>query len=162
MFPWHSVLLECALILLGGVIGAVVILLFTNRGRKRFEEVERATIGDVPNRGFRGAISDLGLGALLNMISVEKKSGVLTVWREDIIGHVTCRAGEVLSARMEVRRDSMGEEAVYALLGLSDGTFIFEPKTIPATSVPALKSVQHMLIEGARRADLAQNQRSSA
>ena len=154
MFPWHSVFVECALIFLGIVIGASALYAWHKAQHRHVAEVQRATVGDVPSRGFRGSLSDLGLSAILNMISMEKKSGVLTIWRDDTIGHLTCRGGEVLAAKMEVRRDASGEEAVYALLGLPDGTFVFEPRVIGG-STPAMKSVVHLLMESARRADQA-------
>ena len=160
MAPW---IFESILVLAGAMVGVLPWFVWGWRRPVVSEASNATTIGDVPSRGFRGAISDLGLGAILSLISQEKKSGVLTVWREDLVGHLTCRAGEVLTASMEVRRSAADEEAIYVLLGLSDGTFIFEPKTVSSTA-PALKPVVHLLMESARRADAAktQNQRSSA
>lgn len=154
MFPWQFIALACALLVLGVAIGALAYHVFRRKPTLPPPEQQRATVGDIPGRGFRGSISDLGLGAILNLISLEKKSGVLTVWRDDTIGHITIRGGEVLAARIEIRRDTAGEEAVYALLQMPDGTFVFEPKSVNS-SAPAMKSVTHLLMESARRADQA-------
>lgn len=138
-----------------GTLGAIASILL----RRFFVKVpaaiqEMTSIDGIHGRGLRGSVGDIGLPPLLNLIATERKSGILTVWQGETIGRLTCRDGEVISCMFEVHRDIRGEEAVYSVLDITEGTFVFEPKVI-APQLPTLgKSITYYLMESARRSDL--------
>jgi len=98
-----------------------------------------------------GELEQVGLSALLTLLELERKTGLLTVTN----GNGT---KAVLSVRMgRVVACSLGgfdsdEESVYALLRWTAGRFAFEPGDVTGDD-RVNQTTTHLLMEGARRID---------
>jgi len=102
---------------------------------------------------LKGDLSQIGLAALLTMIEMERKTGVLTL-REPggDTAQILVRAGRVVHARVDSSPEPVDAECVYFLLSWSNGTF-----ELIACDVEGADRVQtstmNLLLEGARRLD---------
>ncbi len=102
---------------------------------------------------LKGDLSQIGLAALLTMIEMERKTGVLAL--HELAGgsaQVLVRAGRVVHARLDDTSDPVDAECIYYLLRWSAGTF-----ELTACDVEGADRVQsstmNLLLEGARRLD---------
>lgn len=102
---------------------------------------------------LRGDLSQIGLAALLTMIEMERKTGVLTL--RDAGGgsaQILVRGGRVVHARLDDRADPVDAECVYHLLSWSAGSFeLIACEVEGADRVHT--STMNLLLEGARRLD---------
>lgn len=108
------------------------------------------------NTGIHGTLDQLGLSSLLAMIDMERKSGILVLTRGRAVGRIFCRAGRVLSARLEgdgpfVRK---GAEVIYQMLNWTEGRFDFTAVEVEMEDEIRTQTM-HLLMEGARRIDEA-------
>jgi DNA-binding response OmpR family regulator len=118
--------------------------------------------------GLMGRLEQVGLSALLTLLEMERKTGVLVVTfdpgdrkvraRSDPGGHpnptgrIYLRGGRVLTARIDGAPAPINEECVYLLLEWSTGTFEFN--TCEVAEKPQIRgTTTHLLMEGARRID---------
>lgn len=104
---------------------------------------------------LRGDLSQIGLAALLTMVEMERKTGVLTL-RDPGGGsaQILVRTGRVVHARLDDRADPVDAECVYHLLGWSSGSF--ELIACEVEGVDRVHtSTMNLLLEGARRLDEA-------
>jgi len=100
-------------------------------------------------RGIAGGLADISLVNLIQLIEVDKKSGVLTLTRDDEHGYILFNEGQIANAVVGKLR---GEAAVYHLLTWTEGGFSFEPYHAPVEPT-VLLSNQVLMIEGMRRMD---------
>lgn len=113
--------------------------------RKQHERLERK---DARTK-FTGRLADMAVVDLLQTIEISRKSGVIHFGTEFGPATVWFRDGAVIDAELGRLQ---GEAAVYRLLGLGDGDFEVEFKTINRS--PAIEaSTQMLLMEGMRRVD---------
>ena len=118
--------------------------------------------------GLMGRLEQVGLSALLTLLEMERKTGVLVVVHDrgdrkqraktdpgghpNPTGRIYLRAGRVIAARVDGAPIPVNEECVYLLLEWATGSFEFtagevtEPPQIHVTTT-------HLLMEGARRID---------
>jgi len=98
---------------------------------------------------FSGQLADMAIVDLLQTIEISRKSG--TIELETDLGNATVwfRDGKVIDAQMG---RLAAAAAVYRLLGISDGTFEVEFRTIGRTGVIE-DATQTLLMEGMRRVD---------
>jgi DNA-binding response OmpR family regulator len=98
---------------------------------------------------FSGQLADMAIVDLLQTIEISRKSG--TIELETDLGNATVwfRDGKVIDAQMGRLQAAA---AVYRLLGISEGTFEVEFRTINRTSVVE-EATQTLLMEGMRRVD---------
>jgi DNA-binding response OmpR family regulator len=111
--------------------------------------------------GIHGALDQLGLSSLLAMLEMEKKSGVLVLRRGDEVGRVFVRDGKVVAAHMESGAEAEGAAVVYHLLTWPDGHFDFSAIEVDMED-QVRTSTTHLLLEGARRLDEANQTRRQA
>ena len=100
---------------------------------------------------FSGLLRALRIPQLIQLLNGTQQTGMLTI--EDLDGEpgrAFFEKGEIISARYRGRKD---EEAVYSMVGITDGHFEFlnenttpPPKTIESRTMP-------LLLEACRRAD---------
>jgi CheY-like chemotaxis protein len=120
---------------------------------RRTQALAMETRETILGPSLKGDLSQIGLAALLTMIEMERKTGVLTV-REvgGVSGQILVRAGRVVHARLDHVDDPVDADCVYHLLGWSNGTF-----ELIACEVEGADRVQtstmNLLLEGARRLD---------
>ena len=118
--------------------------------------------------GLMGRLEQVGLSALLTLLEMERKTGVLVVVhdrgerkqraRTDPGGHpnptgrIYLRAGRVIAARVDGAPIPINEECVYLLLEWATGSFEFTAGEV--TETPQIHvTTTHLLMEGARRID---------
>ncbi len=104
--------------------------------------------------GLQGDLSQVGLSALMVLLEMERKSGVLVVHDDDNsrTGRLFVREGRILAARLDGHEEPANEECVYTMLGWGSGTFEFNQSDVEME--PQIQgSTTHLLLEGARRMD---------
>jgi len=101
--------------------------------------------------GLEGTLSELALTDLIEITSLGGKTGVLDVTHPDgtAAGRISFRRGRLTSARYGALE---GERAFYALLGMKEGGFTFDPAADPGESSIDL-STGSLLMEAMRRVD---------
>jgi DNA-binding response OmpR family regulator len=107
---------------------------------------------------IHGTLEQLGLSALLVMIEMERKSGVLAVRRAGAAGRLFAREGRIIAARVDGDRAPesarKGAAAVYHMLTWSEGQFDFSAVQVEAEDEIQM-STTGLLMEGARLIDEA-------
>lgn len=96
-----------------------------------------------------GKLSHMSLPDLLQMFSLNRRSGQLHVESSRISGSIYLHKGEIVSA---VSGTSAGEKAFYRLINLEEGEFQFIPGTFDSTKT-ILKNTHNLIFEGLRRYD---------
>lgn len=123
----------------------------------RAELREQAAAEPAQEACFTGDLEKLGLHAVLTMLEMEGKTGVLDVQGE---GDSTCRVhlrdGRPVVALLRGPGEVRGAAAIYGLLRWSRGSFQFRAQ--PVEEEDRIKtSVTYLLMEAARRMDEAQS-----
>jgi CheY-like chemotaxis protein len=106
-----------------------------------------------PRTSLVGDIHDIGLSALLTMLEMERKTGVLTVTSGDSrVARVFVRTGRVVHARLGGTRPLLNHECIYHLLSWSAGQFEFNSAEVTMED-QVQTTTTHLLMEGARLID---------
>jgi CheY-like chemotaxis protein len=117
-------------------------------------EVERMTRGDDAGAGFVGSLQELGLGSLLMLLEMERKSGMLAVDGR-IAGRIFFAEGRPVDAFVGLEGEgARGTEAVYEMLTWSMGRFEFNGVDVAIEDV-IRKPASFLLLEAARLMDEA-------
>ncbi|MBI5498769.1 MAG: DUF4388 domain-containing protein [Deltaproteobacteria bacterium] len=105
-----------------------------------------------PTAGVKGSLADMSLPDLVQILAQGRKTGKLhiqgTDGRKGEIHFLEGRVANALFLRLT------GEEAFYAMLSISDGTFALDPEFKPGAAV-IQGSAESLLLEGMRRIDEA-------
>jgi DNA-binding response OmpR family regulator len=100
-------------------------------------------------RGVSGSLREMPLPDVLQVLARIRKTGSLKVSAGGYQGEIQFGNGQVYNASF---RNLRNEDAVYALLSLSDGEFSLDPTFVPSTrSIHG--STEQLLLEGMRRMD---------
>lgn len=75
--------------------------------------------------GIQGVLDQIGLAALLRILEMGKKSGILQVNHKQETARLFLREGQVVRAIHDGRADLRGTDCVYYILGWADGRFNF-------------------------------------
>ncbi len=110
-------------------------------------ETARAVAGE--NADIEGNLAQIPLVDLLQILAMNKKSGRLSVERENEKAEVALVEGRVVDARMG---PATGEKALFRLLTRREGQFAFMPGKNGAERRIARK-LDELLLEGLRQAD---------
>jgi CheY-like chemotaxis protein len=104
--------------------------------------------------GLSGDLAQVGLSALLTLLEMERKSGILIIHddKQSITGRLFMRDGQLLAARLDDMESPINEECVYQMLSWRSGTFEFNQSDVEMQS-EIRGSTTHLLLEGARRID---------
>jgi DNA-binding response OmpR family regulator len=121
--------------------------------------------------GLLGRLEQVGLSALLTLLEMGRKTGVLVVVFDDgerkprartdpggnpaPTGRIYLRGGRVIAARVDGAPVPVNEECVYLLLEWSTGSFEFTALEVDMED-EVKTSTTALLMEGARRIDEAQ------
>lgn len=97
-----------------------------------------------------GSLQDFSLSDLLQIVSLNRSTGVLRVSSEGREGRLGCEAGEIVSATAQ---DLAAEEAVYALFQWETGTFRFDAEEPLEGPGKVTTPLSEMAKEGIRRLD---------
>ncbi len=98
---------------------------------------------------LQGSLKHLHLADVIQLISVSGKTGMFHLKKEDHVGQIYLKDGNIVHAEVDEIR---GEEAVYELAIWSEGEFNFEPDVEPSVRTIS-KSNTNLLMEAARRLD---------
>lgn len=100
---------------------------------------------------IEGNLAQMSLVDILQIFSMNKKSGALVVRREETFeeGMIFLQSGEIINATAGIAK---GEKALYRLLGWSSGKFEYIPKNFnPGENIG--KAMDSLLMEGMRQLD---------
>lgn len=106
-------------------------------------------------RGVSGSLAELALTDVVQVLSQGRKTGQLRVRTHNEQGEVHFLEGQIVNALWPGLR---GEEAFYALLGFTNGDFVFDPTFKPTARV-ITGGVEALMLEGVRRMDERQGAR---
>lgn len=98
---------------------------------------------------LQGSLSELSLPDVIQMVSVSGKTGVFSVARQDELGKIFLRDGQIVDAVVGSLR---GDNAVYEMAIWSEGDFTFNPGE-ESDSVTIHLSNANLMMEAARRLD---------
>lgn len=98
---------------------------------------------------LQGSLSELSLPDVIQMVSVSGKTGVFSVARNDEIGRIYLRSGQIVDAVVGALH---GDNAVYEMAIWSEGEFTFNPGE-ETDSVTIHLSNANLMMEAARRLD---------
>jgi DNA-binding response OmpR family regulator len=103
---------------------------------------------------LKGEFDQIGLASLLTVLDLGKRGGVLRVRRARAAeeGVLYLVEGRVHRADLRAAGELRGREAVYSLLGWSDGTFEFTADLLRVGDQVGMATTE-LLLEGARRMD---------
>jgi len=124
------------------------VLAFDARLKQRLID-QGASASDFAGAEFTGALSELSMGDLVQLIDLAGKSARISVTHDGAESRLWCTAGSIIDAESGRLR---GEAAVYRILGLEHGRVFAELRaTQRERSVHV--STQGLLLEAARRND---------
>ena len=112
----------------------------------------RASQWHRPLLALRGMLSEIGLGSLLVMLEMERKSGILIIETETATARFFLRKGHIMRAELDGVSPMSGATAVYGVLGWKEGQFEFLIGDVGGVD-EIQASTTFLLIEAARRAD---------
>ncbi len=115
----------------------------------RVDEVLRARLGPKREPELRGDLQQVALFDLLQVFAANRRTGCLRVEGPVASGEVWVREGRIVDA---VYGGAVGEKALYRVLAVALGRFVFAPGLEPARVRIDLPT-DHLLMEAARQAD---------
>lgn len=98
---------------------------------------------------IEGSLSQLGIPDLLQILSMNKRSGKLSIARGAERGEIHVGEGRPMNAKIGVVE---GEKALFRLLAWTEGTFSFTPGPPPGRA-RVNRAMDDALLEGMRQAD---------
>jgi uncharacterized protein DUF4388/FHA domain-containing protein len=106
---------------------------------------ERSLGGEV----FRGDLAEIPPFAVLQILEMGRKTGLLRIDSDTSPGRLWLRAGDPIHAET---KSQVGFDAAVALVNATAGRFAFEPNApLPEATIEA--SVTHLLLEASRQLD---------
>jgi DNA-binding response OmpR family regulator len=107
-------------------------------------------------KGLQGTFDQIGLAAVLRVLELGRRSGILRLRREGDReeGLIYVVDGSVHRAELAGGKGLRNQESVYAMVGWSEGTFEFSPMPLRLADDVATPITQ-LLLEAARRIDEA-------
>ena len=109
------------------------------------EEEEMERVGS----GVEGHLQEVSLVDLLQIFSLNRRTGIVTLTFGEQTGVVYLKKGEVISA---VHGDIKGEKALYRMLRWGEGKFQYQPLEF-TVSRSISRSTEALLMEGMRQLD---------
>ena len=120
---------------------------------RRTQTLAQETREQLGAASLKGDLAQVGLSALLVLIEMERKTGLLTLRAADgTSSQVLVREGRVVHARFDTKPEPTDANCIYELLGWSAGEFELISCLIEGPD-RVNSSTTHLLMEGARRMD---------
>lgn len=107
------------------------------------------TAEEKKNASLSGELSKMPITELLQLFSLNEKSGKLHIKNAGVEGDIFFQEGNVVNAHL---RNLIGTKALYRLLAIEEGQFAFEEGSFPV-AVEMAKNTLKLLIEGLRHID---------
>jgi len=117
-----------------------------------FRRVEAARAVSGESREIEGNLAQIPLVDLLQILSVNRKTGRLAVEREGERAVIVLRDGRVLDAALG---NVAGEKALFRLLTRREGQFAFVPGKVAEAAGRIDRRAEELMLEGLRQADEA-------
>jgi DNA-binding response OmpR family regulator len=114
-----------------------------------FRRADASRAVSTENREIEGNLAQIPLVDLLQILSVNRKTGRLSVEREGEKAEIALQEGRVVDASMGA---VVGEKALWRLLTRREGQFAFVPGGAP-TEDRIGRKVEELVLEGLRQAD---------
>ena len=114
-----------------------------------FRRIDAARAVAAGSRDIEGNLAQIPLVDLLQILAVNRKTGVLHLEREGDKAEILLADGRIVDARVAT---IAGEKALYRLLTLREGQFAFVPAKVIATQRVERK-LEELILEGLRQAD---------
>lgn len=114
---------------------------------------EQPPSGKQQTRSMSGAIDEIPLPDLLQLLGSSKKTGLLVVRSDDEVGKIHLQKGTIVHASIDDDEELAPLKSGYRILGWTHGTFDFEPPDEVLPKNPIDVSVQEILMEGLRQLD---------
>ena len=111
--------------------------------------------GTAPTGSLQGTVDQMGLASLLSILQLGRRTGVVQLRRppgEE--GMLFLVDGSIHRAETRGGVKRKNQEAIYSLLGWSDGSFEFSPASLRTPDEIGMPT-ESLLLEGARRLDEA-------
>lgn len=120
--------------------------------RGRVEETARRALAGGP--GFCGGLDEVGLSALLVLLDMERKTGLLSLSREDPAERcrIYLRDGRVIAAASDADGGLVDMAAVYHTLNWPEGSFNFTSVAVEMADQIRMTTT-HLLMDSAQRFD---------
>ncbi len=104
-------------------------------------------------RPMSGAIEEIPLPDLLQLLSTSRKSGVLSVRGEHGYGRISMRKGQIYYCTIDDAYDMRPRKALFRMLTWLSGTFELDPPDEKAVLEEITESTEALLMEGMRHLD---------
>ncbi|MDC0747028.1 DUF4388 domain-containing protein [Polyangium mundeleinium] len=140
-------------VLIGTNILKVVVAEGSSPGIRLPKRSEQPPSGRSPTRSMSGAIDEIPLPDLLQLLGSSKKTGLLVIRTDDEVGKIHLQKGTIIHASLDDSTDLPPLKAAYRILAWGSGTFDFEPPDEVLPKDPIDVSVQEILMEGLRQLD---------
>jgi DNA-binding response OmpR family regulator len=114
----------------------------------------RASQRDTERVVLRGSLTEMGLPTLLQMFEQEKKSGQLSITRDQLVAWIDFVGGKIVRARSS-ETEGATKDIVLEILDWKHGYFELSAGTPAAGNPDQEVGVTHLLLEHARLADEA-------
>ncbi|MEM1413925.1 MAG: DUF4388 domain-containing protein [Myxococcota bacterium] len=148
---FHTVMGDKGSVDLGFELGALDYLVKPTSADVVVAKVRQATTARPASRGVSGALSEMSLPDVVQILSNGRKSGRLVLRSGGQSGEVWFGEGAIWDASFGPHAK---EEAFYAMLALTEGEFELDPSRSPGRRT-IQKSTESLLLEGMRRLDEA-------
>jgi len=114
-------------------------------------------VGSSTTEHFRGALGDIALTDLLQLLSTSRKSGMLVVRSADMQGKIFIEKGKIIYATMDEVEPVNPQKVFYRLLRWGNGNFEFD--SLPHRNFPTRinESTDHLLLEAMHELDEINN-----
>jgi DNA-binding response OmpR family regulator len=123
------------------LIGKVEMMLTRSGEYKKLESVM--------HEGLTGKLENLSMIEVVQLLGMNKKTGVLAITSKQQTGEVYFDEGRIVYSKCG---DSLGEQSIYKMAEWSEGIFKFEPKTIDIEQNIAT-STMNLIMEACRIMD---------
>lgn len=122
------------------------------RVEKALHHVHHVALQKRADPALAGSLSNFGLASVLNLLSLERRTGILAAEQNECTGVLHVREGRIVRARFVGVSCLESEECVYALLDWTSGHFSFSEQPIHCAD-ELDTSTSALLLEAARRMD---------
>ncbi|MFO0553407.1 MAG: DUF4388 domain-containing protein [Polyangiaceae bacterium] len=141
------------------LIGTSILKVVVSDGGVPRRPTTEASRGATAGKTMSGAIDEIPLPDLMQLLGTSKKSGVLVVQSDEDVGKIVMRKGQVVFASINDLEEVPPLKSVYRILTWTTGTFSLEPYDERPLDGEIDASVTEILMEGLRQIDELNNLR---
>lgn len=116
-----------------------------------------APVGTSTTEHFRGSIADIALTDLLQLLITTRKTGILVLRSQDMIGRIYLDKGQICHATFDDAESVNSLKVFYRLMRWSDGTFELEPCTSDMLTKTIVETNDFLLLESMHQLDEINN-----